>query len=282
MDCVDTMGSENKSSDAEADYTLHYFTFSLYSLMVQFALGLGRRLNSDNAPQVQLKFVNLPAQENLGEEYLTRVNSKGQVPTLTSALLPSGLSDSHQIAKWLCDKQPELVPAAHKETIDGLMEKLYKFHLKALSIQPEAAANGLPNVAAAMLENASISETHRRALEIKSIFHDTLHSRTIEAEHIEQVERHVSALMAELASIIEEHRTEDSRWIFGRQPTILDAYASALMIRLLDNGRRELLPATVQAYAEAVQASEEWHQVTQGRRTVYEGSMGPASDVDVK
>ncbi len=92
-----------------------------------------------------------------------------QVPSLTSPLLAAGLSDSQQIAKWLCDKQPELVPAAHKEVIENLMEKLYRFHFKALNIPPEAAANGLPNVAAAMLENASISEKHRRALEIKSI-----------------------------------------------------------------------------------------------------------------
>ncbi|OAA75580.1 Thioredoxin-like protein [Akanthomyces lecanii RCEF 1005] len=276
------MADENKSSDNCADYTLHYFTFSLYSLMVRFALGLGRQLNSDNAPQVQLKFVNLQAQENLGEKYLTTVNSRGQVPSLTSPLLPSGLSDSQQIAKWLCDKQPELVPAAHKETIDSLMEKLYRYHFKALNIPPEAAANGLPNVAAAMLEDSSISEKHRRALEIKSIFHDTLHSRTIELEHIEQVETHVSELMAELAVVIEEHRTEGSRWIFGQQPTILDAYASALIIRLLDNKRLELLPLAVQAYGKAVQQSDEWNQVTHGRPTVYEASMGPAAELDPK
>lgn len=79
------------------------------------------------------------------------------------------LCDSQQIAKWLCDQQPELVPAAHKEAIDSFMEKLYSFHFKALNIPPEAAANGIPNHAAAMLEDGSISEKHRRALEIKSI-----------------------------------------------------------------------------------------------------------------
>ncbi|OAA74051.1 Thioredoxin-like protein [Cordyceps fumosorosea ARSEF 2679] len=276
------MASETKASEAGAGYTLHYFTFSLYSLMVRFALQLGRKLNTETAPHVRLEFVNLQAQENLGEEYLTTVNSKGQVPCLTSALLPSGLSDSRDIAKWLCEKQPELVPAAHKEAIDELMDKLYSFHFKALNIPPEAAANGIPNVAAAMLESSSISEKHRRALEIKSIFHDTLHSRTIELEHIAQVERHVSELMAELAGIIEEHGADGSRWIFGQQPTILDAYASALMIRLLDNERLELLPPTVQAYAKAVQASEEWRQVTHGRPTVYQASMGAVADLDPK
>lgn len=73
------MASDKKPSEESADYTLHYFTFSLYSLMVRFALGLGRQLNSENAPRVHLKFVNLQAVENLSEEYLTTVNSKGQV-----------------------------------------------------------------------------------------------------------------------------------------------------------------------------------------------------------
>lgn len=91
------------------------------------------------------------------------------MPALTSDTLESGLSDSQEIAKWLCEKQPELIPAAHKDTIDKLMEKLYRFHLKGLNIAPEAASNGIPNVAAAMLEDASISDKHRRALEIKSI-----------------------------------------------------------------------------------------------------------------
>ncbi|KAJ3473981.1 hypothetical protein NLG97_g10047 [Lecanicillium saksenae] len=276
------MADTNASSSDGADYTLHYFTFSLYSLMARFALGLGRQINSENAPRVQLKFVNLQATENLSEEYLTTVNSKGQVPSLTSRLLPSALSDSQQIAKWLCDKQPELIPADHKETIERLMDKLYSFHFKALNIPPEAAANGIPNVAAAMLENVNISEKHRRALEIKSIFHDTLHSRTIEPEHIAQVEAHVSEFMVELAGIIDENKTTDSPWIFGQQPTILDAYASALIIRLLDNKRLELLPRTVQTYATAIQESVEWNKITHGRPTVYERSMGPVAELDPK
>lgn len=68
---------------AENDvYTLHYFPFSLYSLMVRFALVLGRRLNLETAPNVEIKLVNLHRDENFSEEYLTLVNSKGQVSPL--------------------------------------------------------------------------------------------------------------------------------------------------------------------------------------------------------
>jgi hypothetical protein len=65
---------------AENDvYTLHYFPFSLYSLMVRFALVIGRRLNPETAPNIEIKLVNLHREENFSEEYLTLVNSKGQV-----------------------------------------------------------------------------------------------------------------------------------------------------------------------------------------------------------
>lgn len=112
--------------------------------------------------------------------------------------------------------------------------------------------------------------------------HDTLHSRTIEPEHIAEVEAHVSAFMTDLATTIDTNKAEGSLWIFGQQPTILDAYVSALSIRLLDNSRQELLPASVQAYARAVEQSDEWKSVTHGRPTVYQASMGPVAEMDPK
>lgn len=65
-------------------YTLHYFPFSLYSLMVRFALVIGRRLNPETAPNVEIKLVNLHREENFSEQYLTLVNSKGQVSPVFS------------------------------------------------------------------------------------------------------------------------------------------------------------------------------------------------------
>lgn len=60
-------------------YTLHYFPFSLYSLMVRFGLVLGESLNPETAPQVELHNVNLQTEENLSEPYLTAISQKGQV-----------------------------------------------------------------------------------------------------------------------------------------------------------------------------------------------------------
>lgn len=59
-------------------YTLYYFPFSLYSILVRFAIELGYSMNPKSSPNVRLRLVNLYREENLSEEYL-KVNQKGQV-----------------------------------------------------------------------------------------------------------------------------------------------------------------------------------------------------------
>jgi hypothetical protein len=65
--------------DEQAAYTLHYFPFSLYSLIARLGLVLAETLDPETAPRVEIKLVNLHREENLSEAYLTQVNSKGQV-----------------------------------------------------------------------------------------------------------------------------------------------------------------------------------------------------------
>lgn len=60
-------------------YTLHYFPFSLYSLMVRFGFVLGESLNPNTAPKLKVRLVNLHRGDHLSEPYLTLVNTKGQV-----------------------------------------------------------------------------------------------------------------------------------------------------------------------------------------------------------
>jgi glutathione S-transferase len=92
-----------------------------------------------------------------------------QVPALTSASFASPLAESYDISKWLCEKQPELIPEEHRERIQSLLEKLYSFHAKTLTIGPNEKKHGIPNKAAELLEQKDLTEAHRRALEIKSV-----------------------------------------------------------------------------------------------------------------
>ncbi|PTB70550.1 hypothetical protein BBK36DRAFT_1165073 [Trichoderma citrinoviride] len=265
---------------AESDiYTLHYFPFSLYSLMVRFGLVLGRRLNPDSAPRVQIKLVNLHREENLSEEYLTLVNSRGQVPALTSRALASPLTDSHDISEWLCEKQPELVPEYHRITIQKIMDKLYSFHAMALTIGREQKKHGIPNRAAELLEKKDLTEHHRRALEMKSVFHELCYSNMFTPSSIDDVEAKAREFVQELDSALNEY-SKGQLWIFGDRPTILDAHAAALIARLMDVRRQDLLTERVQEYARGVFASEEWNEVTHGRTTLWNVSLGHVADLN--
>lgn len=72
---------------------------------------------------------------------------------------------------WLCNIQPELLPAQHREDIESLLEAFFAFHAKPLTVRPEERSGGISNRAAAMLERTDISESHRRCLEIKSVLY---------------------------------------------------------------------------------------------------------------
>ncbi|GJN81228.1 hypothetical protein PLIIFM63780_004760 [Purpureocillium lilacinum] len=261
------------ADEAPPVYTLHYFPFSLYSLMSRFAFVLGQALNPETAPRLEVKMVNLHREENYSERYLTQVNPKGQVPALTSPLLDSNLVESRDIAEWLCQKQPELLPEEHRETIERVMDKIYAYHAKALLVAPDDRKDGLQNQAAAMLEDPELTEAHRRALEIKSVL-------TLEPENILRAENQAHDLMSDLATLLEVHKGEGKTWIFGDRPTILDAHAVAFAARLLDQQRFDLVLDAVKGYVEVVRDTDEWRKVTHGRSTLWNVSMGHAADLD--
>lgn len=91
------------------------------------------------------------------------------MPALTSPALASPFTDSYDISKWLCEKQPELIPEDHREIIQKMMEKLYSFHAMTLTIGPDERKHGILNRAAELLEKKDLTERHRRALELKSV-----------------------------------------------------------------------------------------------------------------
>lgn len=254
----------------DAVYTLHYFPFSLYSIMIRFGFEIAASLDPDTSPKYQAKLVNLHEDEEVSEAYLTEVSSKGQVPALTSPSLPANITDSRDISNWLREQQPLLVPTEHRETIDRLIESLYSFHAMAVSIPEKDRIHGVPNVAAAKLERSDISDKYRRALEMKSVFHDTNYCRTLEADNVEQTEVLCQAFTSALDEILTASgRSEDQRWLFGG-PTIIDAHAVPLISRLLERGRTELVPSAVEAYAKGAMESEEWKKTTHGRGTVFD------------
>ncbi|KAL2209033.1 hypothetical protein CC79DRAFT_1332255 [Sarocladium strictum] len=247
--------------------------------MVRFGFEIASSLDPETSPKYQIKLLNLHEDEEVSEPYLTEVNSKGQVPSLTSPLLPANLTDSRDISNWLCEQQPLLVPAEHRVSINKLMDQLYAFHAMALSIPDKDRIYGVPNVAAAMLERSDISEQHRRALEMKSVFHDTNYCRTLEPDNVDHTEFLCRMFISGLEEVLTaDTRTEDQRWLF-ETATIIDAHAVPMISRLLERERSDLVPSTVEAYAKRVMESEEWKRTTHGRGTVFDKQYGHVRDL---
>lgn len=99
-------------------------------------------------------------------------------------------------------------------------------------------------------------------------------------DNIQDVEDKAQGFLQELDRALGEHNSPGQPWVFGEQPTIVDAHATAMILRLMDVNRREMLPERVQAYARAVSATEEWNEVAHGRTTLWNVSLGHVADLD--
>jgi glutathione S-transferase len=86
--------------------------------------------------------------------------------------------------------------------------------------------------------------------------------------------------MRHLSETLEKYHEEGKPWIFGHEPTILDAHAAVLAYRMMDLGRDDLLPDIIRRYATAVRETKEWKKVTHGRPTVWNISLGPAAHLN--
>jgi glutathione S-transferase len=99
------------------------------------------------------------------------------------------------------------------------------------------------------------------------------HNTTFTPSGIKDVEDKARSFVQELDKTLSEEN-QGQRWIFGKRPTIADAHATAMIARLMEVKRQDLLTERVQEYTRGVLASEEWNEVTHGRATRWNASMG--------
>ena len=64
------------------------------------------------------------------------------------------------------------------------------------------------------------------------------------------------------------HAQNGDLWIFGNEPTALDAQMVVFVARLIDANRRDLIPAEALDIGQRAMELPEWHAVMQGRRTL--------------
>ena len=59
-----------------------------------------------------------------------------------------------------------------------------------------------------------------------------------------------------------------SQWLFGEQPSALDAHLIPFVARMRDVGRASLIPPALGAYADRAIRGEEWTKLMAGRTTL--------------
>ena len=85
-------------------------------------------------------------------------------------------------------------------------------------------------------------------------------------EYVQSMVEQASQLMEDMQSYLPDH----ARWLFGlSEPSALDAHLITFIARMRDVGRDEIIPARLQAYAEAAQKTPEWNSVVVGGTTMF-------------
>lgn len=155
----------------DAEYTLYSSPFSLYSMMARHTVQLGPTTHDARPPRmITLSFVNHRKNETLEEDYLLRVNPKGQVPALTGNILQQPLTDSCSISLYLAEKHyPAMLPAERAAVIRDLLERIHAIYGLSFSNKNPTAEmiQHNPSPVEDILKKADLSPEYRMALEDK-------------------------------------------------------------------------------------------------------------------
>lgn len=113
-----------------------------------------------------------------------------------------------------------------------------------------------------MLSNPT--DSHRETLE-----------KALENDSVLLAEDRTRRFFVDIVNLFETHGNE-SLWIFGASvdATVLDAHIVPFIARLMDCERYDLIPDKLQKYASRVMALPEWRDVTHGRSTLWNVSIG--------
>ncbi|KAJ9203242.1 hypothetical protein DTO164E3_2713 [Paecilomyces variotii] len=268
-----------------AEYTLYSSPFSLYSMMSRHTIQLGPTTHDARPPRkITLSFVNHRKNENLKEDYLVRVNPKGQVPAMTGNILEQPLTDSISISLYLAVKHyPAMLPAEHAAVIRGLLERIHSIYGLSFSNKnptPEMMQYN-PSPVEDLLKRPDLSPEYRKALEAKLEFHNKTNAVAFQPAVVAKARADLQAIFAEIIEHRKQSGASEEDWTFGARvgPTVLDSHLLPLVLRCIEAGNGEFVPQELQRWAEIKANSPGWQKVMHGRPTRYDPSMGPVEDM---
>ncbi|KIX95926.1 uncharacterized protein Z520_08181 [Fonsecaea multimorphosa CBS 102226] len=252
-------------------YQLYYNPFSICSLMVLYTLRVkGKPKSPADAVDPEERFIDIYTGEQMTEEYLEK-HPKGTVPALLAPSLGVKLTDSTDITQYLCDRYPSLVPPAHKQTIESLLEELHEISYVTISFKPEdRRVEGVMEAVQEIMARPDTSPRYREMLQRKFDNHkNNLQKFQDNNQSIASVEADSRAYLEKISQLLSKHGQQT--WIFGAEvgPTALDAHTVVFIARLLDAERAHLIPEDVLRYGNPKLQSAEWLGITKGNPTLH-------------
>ncbi|KAI2473607.1 hypothetical protein F4781DRAFT_419384 [Annulohypoxylon bovei var. microspora] len=262
------------SKDLSTPFTLYTYTYSICALMVQMTYEMRGTLR-EGRPDMKLEFkltdISPRGREQLSEFYLLKVNPKGTVPVLVNEkVLDKPMAESVDISYYIADWYPTLLPPQHKQVIEELMHELHEISYKLLTFGTQTK---YPNSAfdwmRGQIERTDISDEYRKALEYKAgLIREWAdnHSDTDLAEN----EARTRSFCAKIVALIEKRPEEKDKftYIFGPEPTVLDAHVMVFLGRVYEKGRLYLLPPTLVQWHEALRKTDMWKRAVPAGMTL--------------
>lgn len=99
----------------------------------------------------------------------------------------------------------------------------------------------------------------------------------MDPENVEDVKLKAQFFVEAVAGILRREERRDGDFIFGGEPTVLDAVVTAFLSRLSDVEQTALVEdTTVWDYHRKMTETEAWRRIMNGRKTIWQPSDGPA------
>ncbi|KAI1097134.1 hypothetical protein F4804DRAFT_328522 [Jackrogersella minutella] len=180
------------------------------------------------------------------------------------------MDESVDISYYVADWYPSLLPPQHKQVIEELMNELHEISYRLLTFgttpkYPHIALDWMRE----QINRANISEEYRKALEYKAgltkVWADN-HSEDDLAEN----EGRTRSFCAKIVALMEKRPTEEDgfMYIFGPEPTVLDAHVVVFLGRVYEKRRFDLLPPILVQWHEYIRNTDLWKRAVPAGATL--------------
>lgn len=121
------------------------------------------------------------------------------------------------------------------------------------------------------IESLAIRHSFQLTERLRS--HEKTLVHALEPDAIQLAEQQTRQFFSKVENERQLYAKEGSLWTYGGNPTALDAHMAVFIARLMDVKRLDLVPPHMAKLVKDFRSTTEWHNVMQGRPTLYDSSV---------